>query len=71
MSGLVLEGRVVIGDCGCWKITGYGDPGIVLRTYVCNGHMGLALDKVENMSYLDKVGSVSASVEVEEQLWLT
>ncbi len=67
----MLEGRVVIGDCGCWKITGYGNPGIVLRTYVCPQHMGLALDKVEHMLYLDKVDSVSATGEGEGQLWLT
>ncbi len=71
----MLEGRVVIGDCGCWKITGYGDPGIVLRTFVCVQHMGVALDKAEEMLYLDKVSSVSALKEKEKvreaQLWLT
>jgi len=62
---------VVIGDCGCWKITGYGAPGIVLRSYVCVKHVGVALDTAEKMLYLDKVSSVSAPTETETQLWLT
>ncbi len=71
----MLEGRVVIGDCGCWKISGYGVPGIVLRSSVCPKHMGVALDTLENMLYLDKASSVSALKEKEKvrenQLWLT
>ncbi len=67
----MLEGRVAIGDCGCWKILGYGDPGIVLRCYVCPKHMGVALDTAEKLLYLDKVDSVSAPIETETQLWLT
>jgi len=68
----VLEGRVVIGDCGCWIIRDYQVPSLILRTRTCPRHIGLALDRLEKKLYLDKVDSVSASVEVEEnQLWLT
>jgi len=65
----VLEGRVVIGDCGCWRIKSYS--GLVLRFQACPRHVSLALDKMEEMLYLDKVSSVSAPDEDEEQLWLT
>ncbi len=65
----MLEGRVVIGDCGCWIIRSYGS-GIVLRFSACGTHTGLALDSMEELLYIDKVHSVSAPVEVEEQLWL-
>ncbi len=66
----MLEGRVVIGDCGCWIIHSYHGPNI-LRSGVCVKHVGLALDKLENMLYLDRVDSVSAPTETEAQLWLT
>jgi len=66
----VLEGRVVIGDCGCWIIRSYQSE-MILRFSACGIHTGLALDGLEELLYLDKVGSVSASVEGEEQLWLT
>ncbi len=66
----MLEGRVNISSCGCWII--YSVRGeSVLRFKACSKHTGQALDNMEKMLYLDKVGSVSASVEVEEQLWLT
>ncbi len=68
----MLEGRVVIGDCGCWRIFSYGDPPITLRFQACPKHVGLALDRIEKLLYLDKVDSVSAPDEDEEsQLWLT
>ena len=67
----MLEGRVVIGDCGCWVIRSYGIPSLVLRFRACPRHVHLALDRVENMLYLDKVSSVSATDEDEGQLWLT
>jgi len=66
----VLEGRVVIGDCGCWRIWSYHRPEILLRFSACRLHVGLALDKAEKLLYLDKVGSVSGPEEEEEQLWL-
>ncbi len=67
---MMLEGRVVIGTCGCWTIRAYHSE-MVLRFSMCRLHVGLALDKLEEMLYLDKVGSVSASVEERSQLWLT
>ncbi len=67
----MLEGRVVIRDCGCWTIFGYINPELVLRTYVCTVHMRAALDRGEQELYLDKAGSVSALTETETQLWLT
>ncbi len=66
----MVEGRVVIGDCGCWIIRAYKSS-LILRTSVCGRHVGLALDKLEHMLYLDKVDSVSATGEGEGQLWLT
>ncbi len=65
----MLEGRVVIGDCGCWTIRSY--TGLVLRTSVCGVHVGQTLDMLEQELYLDKVDSVSAPDEDEAQLWLT
>jgi len=44
---------------------------LVLRFQACPRHVSLALDKMEEMLYLDKVSSVSAPDEDEEQLWLT
>ena len=66
----MLEGRVVIGDCGCWIIRSYG-AGIILRFSACGTHTGLALADMEELLYLDKVSSVSAPDEDEAQLWLT
>jgi len=66
----MLEGRVVIGDCGCWIIRLY-ESEVILRFSACGKHTGLALDSLEELLYLDKVGSVSASGEGEGQLWLT
>ncbi len=68
---MVLEGRVVIRDCGCWVIREYQNPGIILRSYRCSRHGEEVLDFLEYQLYLDKVGSVSALDEDEEQLWLT
>ncbi len=65
----MLEGRVVIGDCGCWIIRSYNSE-VILRFSACGKHTGLALDSMEELLYLDRVGSVSASVEVEEDPWL-
>ena len=67
----MLEGRVTIHGCGCWVIRSYGNPSLVLRTHVCGDCVIKVTDSLEHMLYLDKVGSVSAPVEVEEQLWLT
>ncbi len=66
----VLEGRVVISECGCWIIRAYS-TGLILRHSVCAVHVGLALDRAEKELYLDKVDSVSAPTETEAQLWLT
>ncbi len=66
----MLEGRVVIGDCGCWIIRSYQSE-MILRFSACGIHTGLALDNLEELLYLDKVGSVSAPDEDEGQLWLT
>ncbi len=66
----MIEGRVVIGDCGCWRITSY-QGAVILRSSVCAKHIGVALDILEDKLYLDKVGSVSAPEEEEDQLWLT
>jgi len=67
----VLEGRVVIHDCGCWRIRSYQDSNLILRSFRCWKHGEEVLDYLEHQLYLDKVGSVSGPVEVEEQLWLT
>ncbi len=67
----MLEGRVVIADCGCWVIRAYGSDS-VLRMHACSGHVGLTLDSLVRKLYLDKVLSVSATGEGEEsQLFLT
>ncbi len=66
----MLEGRVVIGDCGCWIIRSYNSE-VILRFSACGKHTGLALDSLEELLYLDRVGSVSALDEDEGQLWLT
>ncbi len=65
----MIEGRVVINDCGCWIIRDY--TGLILRHRSCQVHYGEALDKLEQLLYLDKVDSVSAPDEDEGQLWLT
>ncbi len=67
----MLEGRVVIRDCGCWVIRSYGNPSLVLRTYICRDCVTLVTDIQTKMLYLDKVDSVSAPDEDEAQLWLT
>ena len=66
----MLDGRVVIHDCGCWRIRSYGSD-LVLRSYRCRAHGEEVLDFLEHQLYLDKVVSVSAPDEDEEQLWLT
>jgi len=68
--GRVLEGRVVIRDCGCWAIFRYGSN-MLLRFSGCASCTEKGLDNIEKMLYLDKVGSVSALDEDEGQLWLT
>ncbi len=67
---VVLEGRVVIHECGCWSIRRYQDD-MLLRFQACSGCIEKGLDIAEKLLYLDKVDSVSGPVEVEEQLWLT
>ncbi len=63
---------MVIRDCGCWRIRAYGPPpGILLRSFSCVRHGEEVLDFLEHQLYLDKVSSVSAPAEDEEQLWLT
>jgi len=64
---VILEGRVVIGDCGCWTIWSYGPTPVVLRCAPCALHVGVALDRVEKLLYVDKVVSVSALSRVEEE----
>ncbi len=71
VRGSMLEGRVVIADCGCWQIWGYSKPPILLRFSACSECIALGLDRATEMLYLDKVDSVSASEEEEDQLWLT
>ncbi len=67
----MLEGRVVIFECGCWRIRAYQSP-MILRSYRCWKHTEEVLDFLENKLYLDKVDSVSAPDEDEgNQLWLT
>ncbi len=62
---------MVIRDCGCWIIHSY-DLSQVLRFHGCGTCVYKTLDKMEKMLYLDKVDSVSAPGEGEEnQLWLT
>ncbi len=67
----MIEGRLVLHECGCWRIRSYTDPPLILRSYRCTRHGEEVLDFVEHQLYLDKVHSVSGPVEVEEQLWLT
>ncbi len=67
----MLEGRVVIRDCGCWRVSSYSDPPLVLRSYRCRRHGEEVLDFLEHQLYLDKVDSVSALEGEGEQLWLT
>ncbi len=68
----MLEGRVVISDCGCWRIFSYSQAPSVLRAYRCPRHGEQVLDFLEYQLHLDKVDSVSATGEGEEsQLWLT
>ncbi len=67
----MLEGRVVICDCGCWKIWSYGKVPLLLRFHACHGCMEKGLDAIEKISYLDKVDSVSALDGDGDQLWLT
>jgi len=64
----VLEGRVWIGECGCWRIYAYS--GVLLRSYRCSKHGEEVLDFLEYQLYLDKVSSVSAATEDGRQLWL-
>ena len=60
MSQYCLEG---FEKCGCWtKVT---DEQIVAG-FSCPGCIKLALAYLEDLLYLDKVGSVSGPVEVEE-----
>ncbi len=67
----MLEGRVVIGRCGCWIIREHHTD-FILRCYTCPVHVKEGLDVVVQKLYLDKVDSVSATGEGEEsQLWLT
>ena len=67
----MLEGHVVIRDCGCFVIRDLLNHEVILRSYRCAGHGEEVLDFLEWMLYLDKVDSVSAPTETEEQLWLT
>jgi len=67
----VLEGRVVIGDCGCWIIRSYQSR-VILRFCACGKHVGLALAGLESLLEVDRELSVSAlEAPEEEQLWLT
>ncbi len=53
-----------MGKCSCWRQV--DAAGRILAGYSCPDCIGRALDFLEDLLYLDKVGSVSASVEVEE-----
>jgi len=68
----VLEGHVVIRNCGCWIIRDQLDSNLILRSYRCRRHGEEVLDFLEHQLYLDKVDSVSGPGSGEgNQLWLT
>ncbi len=67
----MLEGRIVIRECGCWVVREYQNPGTILRSYRCSKHGEEVLDFLEYQLYLDKVSSVSAETGDGGQLWLT
>ena len=54
--------------CRCWRIK---EPvtGTVLAGYSCPDCIERALDYLEDLLYLDKVGSVSALAEAGEVPW--
>ncbi len=59
-----------LGPCGCWQDV---EPvsGIVLAVYCCGDCIARALDFLEDMLYIDKVHSVSAPTETEDDYeWL-
>ena len=60
-SQLVLEG---LDRCGCWVRR--NDSGLIVAAHSCSDCVGRALDFLEDLLYLDKVGSVSALGRVEE-----
>jgi len=55
---------VVSKDCGCWWLK--DTDGHIHCGRSCKECLILALDKMERFSYLDKVVSVSGSVEGED-----
>ena len=63
MSQLVLEG---MGKCSCWVRV--DRAGLVLAGASCEDCLGRALDFLESLLYLDRVGSVSALTETETPL---
>ncbi len=52
-------------ECGCWVEE---SEGVVLRAYSCPECIKRALDFLEQLLYLDKVGSVSALRRDETEL---
>ena len=66
MSELHFDG---FGNCKCWRIK--ESSGRVLAGYSCPECIERALDFLEDLLYLDKVGSVSAPKGKGENLeWL-
>ncbi len=58
---LVLEG---MGRCECWVRR--NEEGLIVSAHSCGDCLGRALDFLDSLLYLDKVGSVSALSRVEE-----
>ena len=58
---LVLEG---MGPCKCW--TRRDESGLILAGHSCSDCIARGLDFLESLLYIDKVSSVSASVEGED-----
>ncbi len=50
-------------ECACWSIK--DQAGTVLAGFSCPECISRALDYLEDLLYLDKVGSVSAPTETE------
>ncbi len=58
---LVLEG---LGPCSCWIRR--NEEGLIVAAHSCADCLSRALDFLDSLLYLDKVGSVSALSRVEE-----
>jgi len=65
----VLEGRVVIHDCGCWAIFRYSDN-MVQRFQGCAACIEKGLVLLEKLVQVDTSDSVSALGDGEKEPWL-